>query len=350
LAEWPASQHVRCAGTRDARKFQTIPIRGFAEPCRFFTGSPEFEVRDEGFECHGEECSLNNARSNARECHAVPETINSHRFDKRTFLRIAGAALVAPVINPGFAATASEPKAKFDPGKIQAIVFDTVGTLLDTYGTITRKGAELTEARGIQVDWIRLLGQWNAEWRRRTDEIVAGTTPWRSADIVYREALDKVLASYDWSARLNSEDRDQLNHLWYQIEPWPDTRSGLERLRNRYTLSTLSNGSMASVVQMVKLGKLPFDCVLTAELVQSAKPDPKVYALAARSLNLRPDQILMVAAHKYDLAAAKKFGFSVAFLPRPLELGPHGKVDLTPEAFYDLTQPDLVHLAEALGT
>jgi 2-haloacid dehalogenase len=315
------------------------------------TGSPEFEFRDAGFEFHGEDGSLNNARSNARERNAVPETIDIHRFDKRTFLRIAGVALITPVIRPGFAATGpGEPKAKFDPGKIQAIVFDTVGTLLDTYGTITRKGAEWTEARGIHVDWIGLLGQWNAEWRRRTDEIVAGTTPWRSADIVYREALDKVLASYDWGARLDSDDRDQLNHLWYQIEPWPDTRSGLERLRTRYTLSTLSNGSMASVVQMVKSGKLPFDCVLTAELVQSAKPDPKVYALAARSLNLRPDQILMVAAHKYDLAAAKKFGFSVAFLPRPLELGPHGKVDLTPEDFYDLTAPDLVRIAEVLGT
>jgi 2-haloacid dehalogenase len=105
---------------------------------------------------------------------------------------------------------------------------------------------------------------------------------------------------------------------------------------------------MASVVHIAKQGKLPFDCILTAELVQSAKPDPKVYALATHSLNLRPDQILMVAAHKYDLAAAKKFGFSVAFIPRPLELGVHGKVDTTPEDFYDLTQPDLVRLADVL--
>lgn len=74
-----------------------------------------------------------------------------------------------------------------------------------------------------------------------------------------------------------------------------------------------------------------------------------LYALATRSLNLRPDQILMVAAHKYDLAAAKKFGFSVAFLPRPLELGPHGKVDVTPEDFFDLMRPDLVGIAEAIG-
>jgi 2-haloacid dehalogenase len=106
---------------------------------------------------------------------------------------------------------------------------------------------------------------------------------------------------------------------------------------------------MASLIHMIKAGNLPFDCILTAELVKSAKPDPKVYELARSSLNLRPDQILMVAAHKYDLAAAKKFGFSVAFIPRPLELGPHGKVDITAEDFFDLMQPSLVDIAQALG-
>jgi 2-haloacid dehalogenase len=138
--------------------------------------------------------------------------------------------------------------------------------------------------------------------------------------------------------------------LWYEIEPWPDTKPGLERLAKRFTLSTLSNGSMAQVVHLSKKAGLRFDCILTAELVQSAKPDPKVYALATRSLNLRPDQILMVAAHKYDLAAAKKFGFSVAFIPRPLEFGPNGKVDLKSEDYFDLMQPDLVEVARALGT
>jgi 2-haloacid dehalogenase len=271
-------------------------------------------------------------------------------FDRRTFVMAAGATLITPLIKPEFAsASTQQTNVKFDPQAIKAIVFDTVGTLVDSYGTIVKRGEQFTRARGISADWDQLFDQWRGEWRRQLDQVIAGTTPWRSNDVIYRDALDKVLTTYDWGAQLTTSDRDQLNELWYELEPWADTKPGLERLRNRYTLSTLSNGSMASLVHIAKQGKLPFDCILTAELVQSAKPDPKVYALATRSLNLRSDQILMVAAHKYDLAAAKKFGFSVAFIPRPLELGPHGKVDLTPEDFYDLTQPDLVRLAEVLG-
>ncbi|QHI97724.1 haloacid dehalogenase type II [Xylophilus rhododendri] len=271
-------------------------------------------------------------------------------FNKRAFVKAVGAALATTIVLPAVAAeNTGSIKMDFNPGQIKAIVFDTVGTLLDTYGSITRKGAAFTESLGIQVDWVQLLDQWRAEWRKLTDEIAQGKSPWRSADFVYREALDKTLVSYEWGTRLNAADRDQLNYLWYQIDPWADTKPGLERLKNRFTLSTLSNGSMASLVQMIKSADLPFDCILTAELVKSAKPDPKVYALAANSLNLRPEQILMVAAHKYDLEAAKKFGFSVGFLPRPLEYGPRGKVDIGPEAYFDLMQPDLVRMAQALG-
>ncbi len=271
-------------------------------------------------------------------------------LSKRAFVKAVGATLASSLAGTALAGEGSAPtRAGFDASGIKAIVFDTVGTLLDTYGSITKKGAQFTEARGIRTDWVALLDKWRAEWRLLTDQIANATTPWRSADFVYREALDKTLASYDWGARLGAAERDQLNYLWYQIDPWADTKEGLERLSKRYTLSTLSNGSMASLVQMVKAARLPFDCILTAELVKSAKPDPKVYGLATASLNLRPEQVMMVAAHKYDLAAAKKFGFSVAFLPRPLEYGPHGKVDITPEPYFDVMQPDLVRIAEVLG-
>ena len=140
-----------------------------------------------------------------------------------------------------------------------------------------------------------------------------------------------------------------MNQLWYELKPWPDTRPGLERLRRRFTLATLSNASMASLVAFIKQAALPVDCILTAELVQSGKPDPKVYALAARTLALRPDQIMMVAAHRYDLAAAARFGFRTAFIPRPLENGPKGNFDATPDPSCDIVAPNLVALAARLA-
>jgi 2-haloacid dehalogenase len=280
---------------------------------------------------------------------------------RRKFFKMASAAAIFPMAGMSLArATGSASKAtvadsadfiaysKLDAAKIKALTFDMQGSLLDFYSTIVDEGERFTKSRGITADWTKISDQWRSEYRKQLDQVIAGTITWRSTDVIYRDALDKLLATYNWGSSLPATDRDELSSLWSKLRPWADTRPGLDRLRKKYKLSTLSNGSMASVVNIVKRYSLPFDCVLTSELVKSSKPDPKVYALAQNSLGLRPEEILMVACHKYDLAAAKKFGFHVAFIPRPREFGPNGKVDTSPESLFDAMAPSLVELAKVL--
>ena len=238
---------------------------------------------------------------------------------------------------------------RIDPSSIKALTFDMQGSLLDFYSTIVDAGTRLAGGRGIHVDWTDLLDRWRKAYRHQLNEILAGTIPWKSTDSIYRGTLDGILGEADWGNLLSSEDRDELSAAWSTLKPWPDTRPGLMQLRTRFKLSTLSNGSMASIINIVKTHDLPFDCVLTAELVDSSKPDPRVYALAQKSLGVRADEILMVACHKYDLVAAKKCGFKVAFIPRPLEFGPQGEADVGTETCFDAQAPSLTDLANLLA-
>lgn len=249
------------------------------------------------------------------------------------------------------AAVPSSAKAfsRIDPHSIKALTFDMQGSLLDFYSTILDAGTQITGRRGVQVDWSDLLDRWRKAYRGELDSVIAGTSPWKSTDAIYRSTLDPLLGAVAWGSAISSQDRDQLSAAWSALKPWPDTRPGLTRLRKQFKLSTLSNGSMASMVNIVKTHELPFDCVLTAELVHSSKPDPRVYALAQKSLGVRADQILMVACHKYDLAAAKAFGFKVAFIPRPLEFGPRGQADVSVETYFDAMASNLVDLANLLA-
>jgi 2-haloacid dehalogenase len=66
-------------------------------------------------------------------------------------------------------------------------------------------------------------------------------------------------------------------------------------------------------------------------------------------LGLRPEQVMMVAAHQSDLRAAHTVGFKTAFVPRPLEYGPDARRDLTPEPGFDLVAADFLALADQLG-
>jgi 2-haloacid dehalogenase len=131
--------------------------------------------------------------------------------------------------------------------------------------------------------------------------------------------------------------------------PWPDAVSGLNRLRGRYALATLSNGNVSLLMNMARNVGLPWDCILSAELFGHYKPDPEVYQGAARILGLRPEEVMMVAAHPYDLQAAAREGLKTAYVPRPLEHGPGGKPHPTEGMSFDVTAGDFVELAAKLN-
>jgi 2-haloacid dehalogenase len=223
--------------------------------------------------------------------------------------------------------------APFDPRKLRALVFDVFGTVVDWRSSIVREGQMLAAAKGLQVDWAAFAD--------------AGSD-WADIDTLHRQILDGLLPRFGLQS-LTEEERVHLNLVWHRLMPWPDAVGGLNRLRGRYPVSTLSNGNVSLLVAMAKHGGLPWDAVLSAELFQHYKPDPEVYLGAARLLDLAPGQLMMVAAHPSDLRAAAACGLRTAYVPRPLERGPGGAMEPWREGEFDHVAPDFHALAVALG-
>lgn len=232
---------------------------------------------------------------------------------------------------------------------VRALTFDVQGTCADFCGPLLRMGAAVNRAKGLEIDWGVLSADWRQLYRTVLDQIIAGQRPWLRVDRIYRETLDELLQQHGLSAAFTAAERDELNQVWARLDPWPDSVEGLARLRRRFVISTLSNAGMRTMVAVVKHAGLPFDAVLTAELARSYKPSPSVYQLAVDLLGYQPDEIMMVACHKYDLKAARAFGMRTAFVARPLEFGPDVRPDVSPEPWFDVFATDFVALAEALG-
>jgi 2-haloacid dehalogenase len=233
--------------------------------------------------------------------------------------------------------------------KVRALTFDVQGTCADFCRPLLRMGEAVNRARGLALDWGALSAAWRGLYRDVLDRIIAGERPWLRVDRIYRETLDTLLERQGLSEVFTTAERDELNRIWTRLDPWPDSVEGLARLRRRFVTSTLSNAGMRAMVAVVKHAGLPFDAVLTAELALSYKPAPAVYQLAVDYLGYRPDEIMMVACHKYDLKAAAAFGMRTAFVARPLEFGPGARADIAPEDWFDLYAEDFVALADALG-
>lgn len=261
----------------------------------------------------------------------------------RRDLFAATALLGATAALPSFAATAAETFG------IKALVFDIQGTVVDYYGPLAEIGAGINQRNGLSIDWAQFAAAWVTEVSGFVGPIVAGQQPWKPIGQIFRLALESVLTREGWAGKLSDADKSELMSVWGKMRPWPDSVTGIIRLKQRFTVAALSNGGMAGIVRVSKNGNLPFDAILTGELAKAYKPAPEVYKLAVDYLGFPPDQIMMVAAHKWDLKGAKAVGFKTAFIPRPTENGAATKLDAGPEPFIDLMAADLIDLAAKLG-
>lgn len=235
-----------------------------------------------------------------------------------------------------------------DISGIKALTFDVFGTVVDWRSSITREGRRLGEARGIDLDWSAFADDWRAGYGPSMSRVRRGELPWTNIDALHRMVLDELLEKHGVTG-LTEEEKVDFNKAWHRLTPWPDSVSGLTRLKKRFVLATLSNGNVALLTNMAKNAGLPWDCILSAELFKHYKPDPEAYQGAARLLGLEPGEVMMVAAHQNDLRSAQKAGLKAAFVPRPDEFGPERDVDTTPDPAFDFVASNFEELATKLG-
>jgi len=232
---------------------------------------------------------------------------------------------------------------------IRALLFDVFGTCVDWRSSVAREVAAAAGSAAIDgVDGEAFADAWRARYQPQMETVRNGSRPWTDLDVLHREALDGVLAEQGLEA-LGDAERDALNRAWHRLDPWPDTREGLLRLRRRYVVAPVSNGHVALVVALARHGGLVWDTVLGAEPAQAYKPAPEAYLRSVATLRLTPEETMMVAAHASDLVAAAACGLRTAFVHRPTEHGPGQTTDLVAPAGVDVEAHDLIDLAGLLG-
>ncbi|MFV0533439.1 MAG: haloacid dehalogenase type II [Cumulibacter sp.] len=226
--------------------------------------------------------------------------------------------------------------------EIKVLAFDTFGTVVDWHGSIIAEMARIAP----HVDADRFVRAWRAGYFRTTAECVENGQ-WRVVDDLHREILDEIAPSFQLG--LNEAALDDLNLVWHRLDPWPDSIPGLVRLREKFTITPLSNGGIALLTNMAKLAGIPWDLILSAEVFHAYKPDPRAYLGTAEVMRVRPDQVMMVAAHHRDLDAAKAAGLRTAYIERPLENGAEHPKDVSASPEHPLHFTDIGALADYLG-
>jgi 2-haloacid dehalogenase len=230
----------------------------------------------------------------------------------------------------------------------KVLAFDVFGTVVDWRSSVIAEGEQLGRAKGLTVDWAAFADAWRSIYRPYMDRVQSGELPWTKLDDLHRLMLNETLKQFA-IANLAEDEKEHLNRVWHRLNPWPDSAPGLQRLKSRFVVTTLSNGNISLLTNMAKHAGLPWDCILSAENVKRYKPDPSVYLLVPQLFDLKPEQVMMVAAHEHDLQSAQKHGLRTAFVHRPMEHGPGKGASLPPMEKYDVVANDFLGLAAQLG-
>ena len=128
-------------------------------------------------------------------------------------------------------------------------------------------------------------------------------------------------------------------------KPHSDVIPGLEKLRQAgFRMATLTNSpAKSSFPHLEAVGlKDYFEETFSVDSVEKFKPHSSPYQYAADQLGVKLSDVMMVAAHGWDMAGATRAGMRAAFLSRPSQ----ALYPLAPEP--ELTAPTLLELAEKL--
>jgi 2-haloacid dehalogenase len=198
------------------------------------------------------------------------------------------------------------------------IVFDVNETLLDL--SPIRDGFE------VLVGDRALAGVWFGQLLKLSF-VAAITGTYRPFTELAVAAFDMVTDSVGLSAA--PEERDAILARIRSLPPHPDSEAGLSLLRDHgFRLAALTNSPQATADAQLSHAGLDryLERIMSVDMVRTFKPAAVVYRAAATELDVPIGELVMVAAHDWDIAGAMTAGTRGAFVSREGQVLDPGQV------------------------
>ena len=190
----------------------------------------------------------------------------------------------------------------------RAFVFDAYGTLFDVQSMLTRVEATFP-GYGSVITQLWRLKQLEYTWLR---SLMGG--PFVDFWTVTRQSLEFALAAA--GSEVSAEQLDDLAADYNQLKPYSEVREALSALPGKRAI--LSNGSqpmLDALIAHAGLGDV-LDAVISIDAAGAFKPHPACYALVEATLHVAREDVVFVSSNGFDLAGAKRFGFTTVWLNR----------------------------------
>jgi 2-haloacid dehalogenase len=218
--------------------------------------------------------------------------------------------------------------------KPKVLVFDVNQTMLDLNALRPQFARVFGDGRALD-EWFSLLLHYSL--------VVTVADAYADFGTVGRAVLEMLATTK--GVKLSSEDATRISQGVLTLPAHPDVPESLKRLRAAgFRMVTLTNSSPSAVKAQLQNAGLTqyFDEAISVDSTRRFKPDIEVYRSAAAHLGAQPGELLLIAAHPWDVFGAMKAGWQGAFVARngitPFPLGPKPTIN----------GPDMKAVADAI--
>jgi 2-haloacid dehalogenase len=220
------------------------------------------------------------------------------------------------------------------PAKPKVLVFDVNQTMLDVNALRPHFVRVFGDGKALD-EWFSLLLHYSL--------VVSVADAYSDFGTVGRAVLE-MLAS-NKGVKISSDDETRIMQGLLTLPPHPEVLESLRQLKSAgFRMVTLTNSSPSAVKAQLQNAGLTdyFEKSISVESVHRFKPDLQVYRSAAADLGVRADELLLIAAHAWDVFGAMKAGWRAAFIARNgISLFPLGPKP-------DIIGPDMRAVAAAI--
>jgi 2-haloacid dehalogenase len=119
--------------------------------------------------------------------------------------------------------------------------------------------------------------------------------------------------------KLKEEDKNIIFNQLKNLPPHKEVPEALNYLKeNGFRLFTLTNSTHKVVQEQIQNAQIDqyFESNFSADSVKRLKPAKEPYEYVAKELNVKPKNLILIAAHAWDIAGAQKAEYSTGFIAR----------------------------------
>lgn len=200
-------------------------------------------------------------------------------------------------------------------GKIKAVFFDFMGTCLDWHSSVVQAfppAIHNKTASDLALEWRKQY------FIANNQRYVHGLAP-EDIDITLARVLNSVLEQFqDVKSHLDANAKQRLVEAWHSQPGWPEVQQAIRGIREDLGLEVFvhANGTTRLQLDLTRSSGLNFNMLFSSQLLGVYKPAPEAYQKALQLVKLQPEEVVLVAAHAYDLRGAQKVGLRTIYIHR----------------------------------